>query len=736
MVVFKRRVQSASNLRLLGRTSNSKWLSMLVINLLVLMTVSTALAAEPAQLPEQAQSEGQIKILPIDKTRLLIGEKFDLRVEVNGAKPDSLDVTINGQPAAQALQGAKEERTNASDKSGEVTYRQVSITTPGAVTVEAKAKVGGKDITKKVTWSLIKLGAGQAKNVILFIGDGMSFPTITATRMVSRGLTEGKYNSFLEMDRMQYRGAVTTSGYDALVTDSANSASAYGTGNKAVVNAMGVYEDNTASPFDDPKVENIIEMVKRSRNMATGLVTTADITDATPAAFAAHTRRRAEQAFIASTYLDPAHQPEVLMGGGSKWFLPKAKQGASMDDKDLVETFKGQGYGIATSKTDLKGLPGGTSKILGLFHTGTMNVYMDREVLKDPDVLGVFKDQPSLIDMSDAAISTLSKNPNGFFLMVEGGSIDKQLHPMDWQRAIYDAIEMDKALGNAKKFQQQNPDTLIVVVADHSHSMSIYGTYSEADGKKGADAVGVYQDAKFPTFTYSKNDGFPDDPNPSRTLAIAFGNHPQYNEDFGAFKKVPLAPAIEDPNNKGKYIANPKRGNTGVVVPSNLPANEATEVHTADDVPLMASGPGAFMANGVLDNTDVFFMMVSALGIDLTAPGGKATGTITGGTIGDPANPLMSQGGAAANPGTGAATNTNTGAATNTNTSAATNAGTGTGGTTTAAKPAGVPATGIGGQNGNASSDFSTILWVLLAVIGLAISFGGGLLVARRQSRS
>lgn len=100
---------------------------------------------------------------------------------------------------------------------------------------------------------------------------------------------------------------ITTSGYDSLVTDSANSASAYATGHKSVNNAMGVYANSTKDPFDDPKVENIIELVKRTKGMATGIVSTSNITDATPAAMLSHTRRRAEQNFIAETMTEDYH---------------------------------------------------------------------------------------------------------------------------------------------------------------------------------------------------------------------------------------------------------------------------------------------------------------------------------------------------------------------------------------------------------------------------------------------
>jgi hypothetical protein len=316
--------------------------------------------------------------------------------------------------------------------------------------------------------------------------------------------------------------------------------------------------------------------------------------------------------------------------------------------------------------------------------------------------------------MTDTAIKSLSQNPNGFFLMVEGASIDKQLHVMDWQRGIYDAIEMDKALGVAKKFQQQNPDTLILVTADHSHSLSIYGTYSEEGDKKGADAVGVYAEAKFPTFTYTKNDGFPDSPDPNRTLAIGWANHPEYIDNFGKFYKQPVSPTIEDPNNKGKYIANPKRSDIGPKVPSNLPPTEASEVHTADDVPVLGSGPGSELVNGVLDNTDLFFVMTSALGLDPTATNGRSTLTsFTGGTIGDPTNPLAKQGAttaanspAASSPAVSGVVANSTAATTNSSTSTST--------------------------SGN--SDVPVILWIVIAIVALALGFGGGIFTSRAMA--
>jgi alkaline phosphatase len=172
---------------------------------------------------------------------------------------------------------------------------------------------------------------------------------------------------------------------------------------------------------------------------------------------------------------------------------------------------------------------------------------------------------------------------------------------------------MDKAVGIAKEFAKKNADTLIIVVADHAHGASITGTYHEQDGKTGREAVRIYADAGWPTFADADGDGFPDDPNPSVTLAVQFANHPDYYENY-QFQSVPTAPAIMA---NGKAIANPKRAEQGGALrEGNIPASDPSEVHAADDVPLTAEGPGADYFKGVMDNTEVFYGIVRALGLD------------------------------------------------------------------------------------------------------------------------
>lgn len=595
-----------SNRFALGKTKMLATMAALMICCAVLLAGNPVWGAQLPNFPYHA-----IDVLPIDHAKFLAGQKFDFAVEVKDVGAvKSIEVLVNYNPAAAFF--GKDPVVKLDPGVSSYRINQISFPKQGAQNIIVNVLTDQGAVSREVNYAVVAEKAPQtAKNVILFIGDGMSLQARQMARIISKGLTEGKYNDLLEMEKMSNLALITTSGYDSLVTDSANSASAYATGHKSVVNAMGVYADSTKDPMDDPKVENIIELAKRTRGMATGIVSTAYITDATPSAMLAHTRRRAESNFIAETMLAPEHRPDVILGGGSEHFLPKSVPGSKRtDDRNLIEEFKSQGYPFVANKTELNKVQN-TDKLLGFFQLDNMNVYLDREVTKSPAVLGSFTDQPTLMDMTKQAINVLSKNPNGFFLMVEGASIDKQLHTVDWERATYDTIEMDKSIGIAKEFAKKNNDTLVIVVADHAHSASITGTYHELDGKTGRQAVRTYAEAGFPTFVDNNRDGFPDNPAPSVTLAIQYANHPEYNEDY-KFNPEPIAPAIKAGE---KTIANPKKDSNGDLNSSNLPDIETQEVHTADDVPLTADGPGAEYFHGIMDNTEVFFGMVRALGL-------------------------------------------------------------------------------------------------------------------------
>jgi alkaline phosphatase len=592
---------------------------------------AVVISAFPAAAQEAAPP---VLILPADRADFLAGQTFDLRVEVHAdALPDDFAVTINGTPAAELLgaEGTPETWTfgdeAAPTPAQSVVWRDVTIDTPGEVVVEVTA--GGETTT--ADWE-IHPGhpAAGAKNVILFIADGMSVPAITAARVASKGNPGGKFNGYFTMDQMPVMGLLNTSGLDSIITDSANSASSYNTGHKGAVGALGTYPDTSPDTLDDPKVETFAELVKRTRDMSVGIVTTADWTDATPAAVFAHTRDRGDREEIAAVPLDSGLLPEVIMGGGGRYMLPETIEGGRRTDgRNLFDEYEAAGYTVVTDATSLAGIdPASTEHLLGLFHSSDMNVWLDRNVYTDN--LGDFADQPGLVEMTETALEVLAKDPDGFYLEVEAASVDKQMHPLDQERALADLIEFDQAIGAAVAWAAENaPDTLIVVTADHGHGYEVFGTVdveafnAASDDAGKLSAIGIYEAAGFPTYEDADGDGFPDDWDVSRTLAGLVNNHPAYTEDFQV-SSVPRVPAIVGED--GVAVDNPDDDPNGLVMNATLPTNSPSGVHTLQDVPVFAAGPGAEQFAGVDDNTSVFFKMAAAIGLDPTVEGGEAAG--------------------------------------------------------------------------------------------------------------
>src|SRR5258708_7815683 len=208
-------------------------------------------------------------IYPIDRAAILQGAKFDFKVEFPSLvnQPD-LKLTINGADYATALGGAgqfiaDEDGLGASS----IVLRDATLGKAGKYVVAAS---DGKT-SATVTWEVYDTPTPRsAKNVILFIGDGMSVANRTAARILSKGIKEGKYLGKLEIDDMPHMALIGTSGVDSIITDSANSMSAYTTGHKSSVNALGVYAARNKNNFEHPHVETIAELAKRHANMAGG----------------------------------------------------------------------------------------------------------------------------------------------------------------------------------------------------------------------------------------------------------------------------------------------------------------------------------------------------------------------------------------------------------------------------------------------------------------------------------
>ena len=189
---------------------------------------------------------------------------------------------------------------------------------------------------------------------------------------------------------------IGTSGVDSIVTDSANAMSAYTTGHKSSVNALGVYVARNKDNLAHPKVETITEVVKRKTKMAVGIVTDAEIQDATPAGMFAHTRRRADKDIITEQlFLSKA---DVILGGGSAYFLPQSTPGSKRKDgNDFVDIFRRTGFRVVTDDAALRAAAadGATTQLLGLFHPENMDGALDRLFLKKGTV-PQFPNQPDL----------------------------------------------------------------------------------------------------------------------------------------------------------------------------------------------------------------------------------------------------------------------------------------------------------------------------------------------------
>lgn len=557
-------------------------------------------------------------IYPIDRAEILSGARFDFKVEFpDKVDPAKLKVTVNGQDHAAAFgqAGTFVEREDGKDQSA-LLLRDVVLTAPGPVVIEA----GDGARSRKVTWTVYDTPPRKAKNVILFIGDGMSPSHRTAARLLSKGIAEGRSLGKLAIDDMPHMAMVATAGSDSIVTDSANAASAYATGHKSAVNAMGVYADRTRDPFDDPRVETIASLVKRRLNLAVGIVSNTEIEDATPAAMVAHTRRRAEYDRIVEQYF--AARPDVLLGGGSANFLPKAASGKRKDDVDYIARFREAGYPFAATAGELNALAAKpeTRRLLGLFAAGNMDGALDRKFLKGGGVKK-FPEQPDLTEQVQAALSVLSRNEAGFFLLVESGMIDKYAHLLDMERAVYDTIMLDNAVRLARDWAgKRGDDTLILVVADHNHPNSLVGTINDdmstTPNVPFRERVGVYDKAGFPNYPAPDAEGYPSRVDVSRRLAIFSASLPDHYETFRPKLDAPNEPTVKG-EEAGTFKANEKYKDVpgAVLRPGNLPALVGASVHSGEDVILTATGPGSERVKGSMDNTEVFRVMAEALGL-------------------------------------------------------------------------------------------------------------------------
>jgi len=441
----------------------------------------------------------------------------------------------------------------------------------------------------------------QPKNVIFFLGDGMGMTTMTAARIYSVG-EDGQ----LTMDTLPETGFVKTFSNDAQVTDSAPSMAAYMTGvkmNNEVIsmtadtqayNAAGssyISGRNTTCPTsgNGSKVSTVLELAI-AKGLSTGVVTTARLTHATPAATYAHICNRNGENDIASQAV-PSHANyntalgkgvDVLMGGDSSYWQPGV--GLSTRKDDLVAAMKASGYTFVSDLASFNAAPTAAgTKLLGLFDQALAQGHMSYEADRDKTK------EPSIAEMTSKAIDILSKNKNGYFLMVEGGRIDHANHETNAKRALIDTVAFDDAIKAAiAKVDLKN--TLIVVTADHDHTLVLNG-YAKRTGKTTSSEAGVLGLVK----DYVLG-GITTDINKLGYSIIGYGN--------GEYRPATRAALTDVTTSDLNY-------HQEAVIQTAV----GGETHGGADVFIGAIGSGAENIAGVIDNTEVFKILKTGLGL-------------------------------------------------------------------------------------------------------------------------
>jgi alkaline phosphatase len=288
----------------------------------------------------------------------------------------------------------------------------------------------------------VSRGPEEAKNVILVVGDGMGAAQREAIELASAGA----YGT-LTMDSLPHAGLVGTNSAntDQPITDSAAAATAMASGVKTYNGRVGVDTRNAAVP-------TVLEQAKEA-GKAAGIVTTSSVTDATPAAFAAHVDDRSLKPQIARQYLEQS-EPDVILGGGRRFWVP-----AEEESEDLTQRAREQGYAYVTDRSTLNSAA--DSKLLGLFAEGAMY-----EAAPEGE-RGSYEPTVPLPEMTQKAIEVLSEDADGFFLLVEEEAIDAMGHDGNGTLMLKAGRALDQTVEIAKNFAEENGETLLIVVGDH-----------------------------------------------------------------------------------------------------------------------------------------------------------------------------------------------------------------------------------------------------------------------------
>ncbi|MBD3290922.1 alkaline phosphatase [candidate division KSB1 bacterium] len=315
-------------------------------------------------------------------------------------------------------------------------YQLCSFTSPAQSTFSFQQNPDNSVNKNRLNETFKQIANNDVRNIILFIGDGMGFTQIATSRIAEYGP-----DGHLTMEKMPVTGIMKVHSKNSLITDSAASATAMATGYKTNNKMISMLPDST-------RLKTVLEAAQ-IQGMATGLVATSSITHATPAVFASHSYSRYEHENIAEQML--ATKVNVLLGGGKKYFLPdKVPDGVRKDNVNLIEQAQSNGYDFVDTRDAL--LNATADSLLGLFK---------------PEAMDNIPNEPSLAEMTQQALKILSRNKNGFFLMVEGSQIDWAGHDNDLQYSLREMHSFDEAVKAGLEFAMQDEHTLVIVTADH-----------------------------------------------------------------------------------------------------------------------------------------------------------------------------------------------------------------------------------------------------------------------------
>jgi len=478
---------------------------------------------------------------------------------------------------------------------------------------------------------------GSARNIILFVGDGMNVPTVTAARILAgqRDGLDGEEH-ILSFGELDYAGLAKTYNVDAQTPDSAGTMTAMMSGVKTLAGVLGVDQDVERGNCGSQTGRELVTALELAElaGKSTGIISTARITHATPAATYAKSVNRgwedssempaeaidagcidiARQMIEFEARLEARYESidvdglEVMMGGGRRHFLPADPRFNNADTQSMIEGRRNDSRNLIETWQTL--YPGGqfvmdqsgfdaidtenTQFVLGLFNESHMQYEADR----DNDIAG----EPSLSEMTQKAIQVLDNQSNGFFLMVESGRIDHAHHAGSAFGALNETIELAEAVQVAIDNTDQS-DTLIVVTADHGHVFTMGGF-----AKRGNPILG-------PVVGIGSNQPrFAADGMPFTTLGYANGRG---FRNFG-----------DDERNADKSytldIAAGRQNLSGVNTESSGFHQEAlvpleSETHSGEDVPVYASGPGASLVSGTQEQNVLFHIMNHAGALETSA---------------------------------------------------------------------------------------------------------------------